>query len=75
MTIISDLVPSKNQISRIGACSLIGRASRSNCLSVSICVVSFLNFSNDSLPKTSNGTAESNSSILSCELANYTRVL
>src|SRR6218665_3170461 len=50
MTIISDLVPSKNQISRIGACSLIGRASRSNCLSVSVCPVSFLNFSNDSLP-------------------------
>src|SRR6218665_2182859 len=59
ITIISDLVPSKKQISRIGACSLIGRASsNTNCLSVWICVVSFLNFSNDSLPKTSNRTTE-----------------
>src|SRR6218665_1656992 len=33
ITIISDLVPSKKQISRIGACSLIGGASNSNCLS------------------------------------------
>src|SRR6218665_1052616 len=73
--IISDLVPSKKQISRIGACSLIGRASsNTNCLSVWICVVSFLNFSNDSLPKTSNRTTEGYSSNLSCELAGVVTV-
>src|SRR6218665_477375 len=33
ITIISDLVSSKKQISRIGACSPIGGASNSNCLS------------------------------------------
>src|SRR6218665_3853041 len=33
ITIISDLVPSKKQISRIGACSLVGGTSSSNCVS------------------------------------------
>src|SRR6218665_898805 len=47
ITIISDLVPSKKQISRIGAFSLIG--GRQQQLSVWVCAVSFLNFFNDSL--------------------------
>src|SRR6218665_2073863 len=48
ITIISDLVPSKKQISDIMATRLID--SSGNCLSVSVCPVSFVKFSNDSLP-------------------------
>src|SRR6218665_270064 len=51
LTIISHLVPSKKQISGVGATSLIDGSSSSNCLTVCLSwSVSFLKFSNDSLP-------------------------
>jgi len=62
ITIISDLVPSKKQLSGIGATSLIGGASNTNCLSVclsvSVCLFLFLSFPIIPYPNSSNGTTE-----------------
>src|SRR6218665_2956023 len=58
ITTISHLVPSKKQISGIGATSRIGDASSSNFLSVSVCLFLFLSFAMIPSPNSSNGTTE-----------------
>jgi len=61
ITIISRLVPSKKQISCIGATSLIGRASSSNCLSVCLSrsvLFLFLRFPMITSPNSSNWTTQ-----------------
>src|SRR6218665_2384032 len=65
ITIISHLVPSKKQISGIGATSLIYAETAavtvflSVCLSVSVCLFLFLSCSMIPSPNSSNGTTES----------------
>src|SRR6218665_1411233 len=58
ITSLSATVPSKKQLSGFGACSLIGVASSSNCLSVSVCPVVLLNFPMIPSSKSSNGTTD-----------------
>src|SRR6218665_426944 len=59
LTSLSATVPSKKQISGIGACSLIGVTSINNCLSVCFALSCFfLNFPMIPSPKSSNGTTD-----------------